>query len=80
MTEVLDGSRLWDRAQGLQGGLEFGKPPRGLARGRRLMSELWCRRSVSAAPGKGVRGQQGQGEQDMMEESQTSARKLWSQP
>lgn len=41
------------------------------------MSGLWCHRGVSPAPGK---GQQGHGGQDILEESQTSARKLWSQP
>lgn len=43
------------------------------------MSELWCHQSVSPEPGKGLKGQQVHGGQDVLEESQTSARKLWSQ-
>lgn len=70
-----------DRARGPQGGVwETTKRSGKEELCRRLMSECWCHRSVSPAPGKGVKGEQGLGGQDRLEESQTSARKLRPQP
>lgn len=69
---------MWGQGSRATGGPGVQETPEGSGKGefcRRLMSELWCHQSVSPAPGKGVKGQQGHtgGVSDLSKEILVSA-------